>query len=305
MSDQPVTAQRSPVAKEATERLTKLLQPHLNLDACRHGLMVYFNTDEYVGESLRLCGEWAEIETALFAQIIVPGMTVVEVGSNVGTHTLSLAKLAGPNGIVYAFEPQRLLFQQLCGNLALNAVENVYAYQVGLGDAASTMSVPITNYRHRANFAGISLYDGQGERVEVKTLDSYNLNRLDFLKIDVESMERQVLEGGRDAISRFRPLIFTENDRIEKSSSLISYLLDIGYRLWWHLSNPFNRQNYFGRTEDIWSGNGMSNNMICLPKEKCDDGWSTMIHGLPEVQSRDENWKSVIGRASRLTIVDA
>ena len=119
MSDGSAKAQRSPMAKDTTERLTKLLAPHLNLDACRHGLMLYFNTDEYVGRSLQFCGEWAEIECEVFSQIVTPGMTVVEVGSNVGSHTLCLARLVGPRGVVYAFEPQRLLFQQLCANLEI------------------------------------------------------------------------------------------------------------------------------------------------------------------------------------------
>jgi len=302
MSDGSAKAQRSPAAKEATERLTQLLAPHLNLDACRHGLMLYFNTDEYVGGSLQLCGEWAEIESEVFSRIVTPGMTVVEVGSNVGSHTLCLARLVSPNGVVYAFEPQRLLFQQLCANLALNAAENVHAYQIGLGEAPSTMRVPATNYKQRANYAGISLHCGEGEAVEIRTLDSFGLARLDFLKIDVESMERQVLLGGATTISRCRPIIFAENDRIEKSSNLIDCLFDLGYRLWWHLSNPFNPKNYFGKAEDIWAGNGTSNNMICIPKEKADLSWSALVHGLPEALSRDENWQSALGRGKRLSI---
>jgi FkbM family methyltransferase len=298
----PKRQQRPEIAKEATERLTKLLEPHLNLDACRHGLMLYFNTDQYIGESLRRCGEWAEIENTLFSRIVTPGMTVVEVGSNVGSHTLCLARLANPHGVVYAFEPQRLLFQQLCANLALNAIENVRAYQVGLGETQSTMHLPSTNYRQRANFAGLSLDHGDGESVEVRTLDGFGLSRLDLLKIDVEAMERQVLSGGKRTISSCRPIIFIENDRAEKSSDLIGCLFDLGYRLWWHLSNPFNPRNYFGHTEDIWGGRGTSNNMIGIPKEKVEQGWSRLVESLPESLSRDDSFEAALARGGRLRI---
>src|SRR5437870_1047961 len=92
---------------------------HLQLRRCRHGLMLYNLNDTYIGAMLEKYGEFSEGETDVFHQLVRPGMTVVEVGANVGAHTLSIARLVGPQGRVLAFEPQRSIFQMLCANLAM------------------------------------------------------------------------------------------------------------------------------------------------------------------------------------------
>jgi len=72
--------------------------------------MIYNKNDMYVGKSLELYGEFSEGEVDLFRQLVHQGDTVLEIGANLGAHTLVLAQLAGEGGCVYAFEPQRLVF---------------------------------------------------------------------------------------------------------------------------------------------------------------------------------------------------
>jgi hypothetical protein len=91
------------------------------LAECRYGKMIYNCNDKYIGRSFELYGEYSEGEAALFRQIVKEGHTVVEVGSNIGAHTLLLAKLAGAKGRIYALEPQRLVYQLLAGNMAINS----------------------------------------------------------------------------------------------------------------------------------------------------------------------------------------
>ena len=76
--------------------------------------MLFLPSDLYVGRSLELYGESSEFEGELFAQLCRPGQIVVEVGAHIGSHTIHLAKLVGPAGTVYAFEPQRIIFQIMC-----------------------------------------------------------------------------------------------------------------------------------------------------------------------------------------------
>ncbi|MBQ3853504.1 MAG: FkbM family methyltransferase, partial [Anaerovibrio sp.] len=92
----------------------------------RYGKIMYNQLDQYVGRSLKLYGEYCQGEAALFEQIVKPGNIVVEAGANIGSHTIHLAQLAGDNGQVWAFEPQRLVFQLLAGNMALNSLTNVH-----------------------------------------------------------------------------------------------------------------------------------------------------------------------------------
>ncbi len=152
-------------------------EPFNRLKACRHGQMLFNVNDIYIGRSLDLYGEFSEGEIELFRQIVRPGGVVVEVGANIGTHTLFFAAQVGPTGVVLAFEPQRIVFQTLCANLALNSHSNVFAFQQAVGAAAGTVVVPSIDYRRSGNFGGLELgaYQ-QGEQVPVVTLDSFALS---------------------------------------------------------------------------------------------------------------------------------
>ena len=86
----------------------------VRLKQCRHGAMLYLVTDQYIGQSLDRYGEYSEGEIDLFRQLVRPGATILEIGANLGTHTVFLAKAAGPGGTLHAFEPQRVIFQILC-----------------------------------------------------------------------------------------------------------------------------------------------------------------------------------------------
>jgi len=80
------------------------------LKSCRHGDMIFNVHDQHIGRSLDLYGEWAESELELLALFIKPGDVVVDVGANIGTHAVFFAQRAGATGLVYAFEPQRIIY---------------------------------------------------------------------------------------------------------------------------------------------------------------------------------------------------
>ena len=61
-------------------------------------------------------------------------MEIIDIGANNGHFTVEFAQYVGDNGKVHSFEPQRIIFQQLCGNVFLNGLDNVYTYNVALGD---------------------------------------------------------------------------------------------------------------------------------------------------------------------------
>lgn len=98
---------------------------HVRLRSCRHGVMAWLAADPVIGRALDVYGEFAESENALMVRLVRPGDTVVDVGGNIGTVTLALAERVGAGGQVHVFEPQRLVFQLLCANLALNGITNV------------------------------------------------------------------------------------------------------------------------------------------------------------------------------------
>jgi FkbM family methyltransferase len=252
----------------------------------RHGTLMFNRFDKYVGGSLAAYGEFSEGEAVMFAQLVGPGHVVVEAGANIGAHTIHLAKLVGDQGAIFAFEPQRAVFQTLCANLALNQLVNVVARQQGVGKHAGEMVMPNADPRIENNFGGMSLMqNGAGEKTNIVTIDSLNLARCNLIKADVEGMEEEVITGAINTIAKFRPLLYLENDRAEKSASLLRMLQSLKYRMWWHITPLFNPDNFARNTENIFPG-VVSINILCQPSES-----AKQVQGLHEIVDVNEKWK--------------
>ncbi|MFZ5571689.1 MAG: FkbM family methyltransferase [Thermodesulfobacteriota bacterium] len=236
------------------------------LKPCRHGAMLYNINDQYIGKSLDMYGEYSEMEIALFDQILQPGQVVLDVGANIGAYTLYFAKKVGDAGAVHAFEPQRLVFQTLCANMALNSIVNAHCRNAALGTTAGTIRVPDIKPWISFNFGGLTLGDHEtGNPVPLLRLDDLGIGACHFMKIDVEGMELEVLKGGSSLIRACNPVLYVENDRQEKSADLVAYLSELGYDLFWHLPPLYNPDNFFQNRENVF-GTIVSQNMLCLPK---------------------------------------
>ena len=236
------------------------------LRQCREGWMIYNKHDTYLGKSLEVYGEYSDGEVDVFRKLIPKGGWVVEIGANIGAHTVAYANIVGETGVVIAFEPQRLLYQTLCGNMALNSLRYVYCRNEAVSDAPGEMNVPIVNPDRDFSFGSFNLeeFANSGDPTPVITLDSLKLQRCDFMKIDVEGMEPKVLEGGREFIKKLRPIIYVENDRAEHRNRLIQMIAAMDYKLYWHLPKLFNPDNFAGVAENIFGGIE-SCNMLCIP----------------------------------------
>lgn len=251
----------------------------------RHGTMLFNRRDAYIGRSLDLYGEFSVGERDLFAQIVRPGHVVVEAGANIGAHTLPLAHQVGPRGVVYAFEPQRPIYEILCANMALNGRQNVRCRCEAVGDAAGEIIVPSIDYDAEANFSGLSLGGYQsGERVPVVTIDSLEMPRCDLIKVDVEGMELAVLRGAAQTIERFHPILYVENDRVESSPALVGHLMASGYRLYWHLPTLYHPSNFYDNPTNVF-GNIVSSNMLGIHSSV-----KSSITGLTPIERPEDHW---------------
>lgn len=236
----------------------------------RNGFCLFNTNDRYIGKSMENYGEFSQLEVELFKQICRQGDTIIEVGANIGAHTQFFSNSVGDKGKVLAFEPQRLVFQTLCANIAINSMTNVFAYQMALSNKEGTALIPALDYTKLNNFGGISIEDTKkGEEVIQKKIDSFitQLDNVKLIKIDVEGMEEKVLRGSKKVIEKFKPFLYVENDRQEKSESLIKYIKSLGYELYWHLPALYNEKNFFNNNKNIF-GKIVSVNMLCIPKEK-------------------------------------
>ena len=177
------------------------------------------------------------------------------------------------------------MHQILCANVALNGLENVRARHAALGAEPGQSIVPGIDYEKGGNSGGLELgkYE-QGERVAVETIDALNLKACHFIKIDVEGMENEVLDGAADTLARHQPVRYVENARRERAAELIERLMRAEYRLFWHLPPLFNPDNHFGNPENVFGGL-LSRNMFCLPK-----GSPLNVTNFTEITSPDETF---------------
>lgn len=174
--------------------------------------------DTVVSQEILNNGAWAAGDVALFRHLIEPGETVFDVGANLGHHSVVYSKLVGPAGKVYSFEPQRYLFNALCANLLINDCRNVDPRRLALGESAGRLMLAPCSYDREDNFAAkfiSTIYqDPTAEAVSLDSLDQFIANegveRVDFLKIDVQSFELFVLRGAIHTLDRLRPRLFVE-----------------------------------------------------------------------------------------------
>lgn len=200
------------------------------LVSCDHGLMIVNRFDcnhEQVGQ-----GQWLldhgnvstpELYTTIESIKHIKEPVVFDVGANIGTYLTLVAKVL-PSAKIYCFEPQRPIYQILCGNIAINNLYNCYAYNAAIGSANEIIELDEPDYNTRFNYGAYSLIENRNlpltnnkVRVDMYTLDwfveKYKIEKVDFVKIDVEGMELAVLNGMPQIIKRFNPILYIEHSQ--------------------------------------------------------------------------------------------
>jgi FkbM family methyltransferase len=242
---------------------------------CRWGSFLLLRGD-MISTFADIYGEWSEMEIRLFQRLLTPQSNVVEIGSNLGLHTVALSKIAH-KGKIICFEPQRIIFQMLCGNIAINNLLNVFPHRAGVSDEDGTISIQSCSYDLSWNYGSFSLDKGLStegkfsepvmmESVRRIALDAFtpiaDLPSLDLLKVDAEQHEIACLKGATATIEKHKPIIFVENNNETHGDALIAFVKNLGYSPFWFCSSRFQADN-FNRVPIQIPGADL--NMICFP----------------------------------------
>jgi FkbM family methyltransferase len=187
-------------------------------------------------------------QLALKLLINEPSGTVLDIGANLGTFCVPLARKI-PKLNFHAFEPQRIINYQLCANIIINSLDNVYTYELALSNEDTDIELTLPDYSKETNIGAFSIdkevRKNEYECATVNTTDKIQLIPLDFLKfndvklikIDVEGHELEVLRGGIETIkaNNYPPIIFEawtwKPWYQEKRKSLLEYLEGHGYQI--------------------------------------------------------------------------
>jgi FkbM family methyltransferase len=173
------------------------------------------------------------------------GVVAIDLGANIGVHTIEWSKLMYGWGSVIAVEAQERLFYALAGNVAMNNCFNAKAIWGAIGDSEGFINVPAPDYRSAGSFGSVEIIpscnnefigqviDYSPERTiktRLFTLDSLNLSRIDLIKIDIEGMEISALYGGMTSIEKFKPIMIIERVKVNELE-LKNFLIKMGYMM--------------------------------------------------------------------------
>lgn len=156
---------------------------------------------------------------------------IVDIGANIGNHTIFFSKICKAEK-VYSFEPQKNIFEILKKNIELNQVnDTVELYNIGLGKEYCFANIKVID----ENNYGMSKLDvTEKGNIEIKTLDSIirdnRVTKIDLIKIDVEGMELEVLQGAKDVLYKFKPLIYIEAGTDSEFKKVLEFLSEFGYK---------------------------------------------------------------------------
>ncbi len=213
----------------------------------RNGAIYELDLKQGIDFSLYLLGSFEPSTRKALKRLVKPGSNVLDIGANIGAHTLGLARLVGPTGKVVACEPTDFAFGKLKKNLSLNPdlAKRVLALQCFLG-APERTELPAQIYSGWPLAGGADLHPehlGSEEtslNATSRSLDDVvracDISRVDLIKMDVDGFECDVLSGASATLARDKPIFVMEiapyvlAERGRSVKELLSYFEKYGYK---------------------------------------------------------------------------
>lgn len=245
----------------------------------RYGNMLYIDGDPTIGRSLELYGEYCHQEIEVIKSLVTPTSWFVDVGANIGTHTVGVSPYVER---VIALEPDLDNFDVLVKNCSMCGCENVTTTRIALGNQFSETNTQF-NY-------GKTVLES-GSDVKVATMDMLGLPKIDFVKIDVEGMELEVLQGMNATLQGFKPTLLIEMQDPTRYSEIYDYLKAKNYYMYWFPVATYNASNSKKRKENVFGNQHGVINWLCSVTEL-----NTILQA---VVDRDDTVERMIWRRSR------
>lgn len=223
--------------------------PNCELINCFGNQYLVFKGNDLISNALKERGY--EVEVFAVAQKLLEKHAdgvVLDIGANLGTFSVPLAK-ANPRLTFHAFEPQRIIYYQLCANTFINGLDNLHCHNFGLSNKAKRFEIVVPDYATESNIGAFSIdkevrendyeckTEGATEPMVVFPLDDGRHQKVRLIKIDVEGHELEVIKGGIDTIkgNNYPPIIFEAwnwKPWFEpKRKQLFEYLQGHGYEI--------------------------------------------------------------------------
>ncbi|MGN6655134.1 MAG: FkbM family methyltransferase, partial [Rhodanobacter sp.] len=182
---------------------------------------------------------------------LLPGMTFIDIGANIGEVSMAAAKCVGRDGKVIAFEPIDAIANELQSNAKRNHLNQITVVRAGVSDsiddnvpiyASCAQGHPGDENKGLGSIFGDATGQASVQRITTTTLDAWlethPLDRLDMIKIDIEGAELPCLRGSERTLRRFKPTLIVEVQDITanaagyRAQDILDYLSKLGYTFW-------------------------------------------------------------------------
>jgi FkbM family methyltransferase len=239
--------------------------PKVNTIKCEEADYLLFSTDDAISNVLYKTGQWEQHLLTISRSLIqgVANPLILDIGANLGAYSIPIAKgIQNIGGKVIGFEPQRIIYYQLCGNIIINRLDNYEAINKAIGDFEGEIEIPYINYENNINIGAFSLEDKYRKKLNIDMYmmkDKYRvpitkLNSLitekfpALIKIDVEGLELNVLKGAESFLesSCYPPILFEAWDFDwfrEDKQRLLNFLSYLGYKVSLNLHQEYVAQH--------------------------------------------------------------
>jgi FkbM family methyltransferase len=222
---------------------------------------INLDTGNFIDACVYYTGDYECYLKKHFAKLIKQGMTVLDVGANIGFHSLYFAELTGKSGKVISFEPIDINYKALSNNLLLNNFPQIIPVNKALSNANAQIHVHINS--EEKNPGAYNLLDDGIKNTVIDCvkgddfLKEINITHVDFIKVDVEGFELKVLKGLAETIQTCKPIIVFEYDihnqlKLNNNPKTIIYLLaEFGYHFF--TINGYGKQIPLNINEEVSS----------------------------------------------------
>jgi len=198
-----------------------------NLYKTRFGTYLWLKSSSCIDESIINTGVWEDYTTDVVNRLVKPNDYVLDIGANIGYFSVIFSKLVGENGKVFAFEPTSDYLKTLKLNLAANNISHCEVLPYGLSNKEQELEIYL-------NVHSATLHDPlkneitPKEIIKLDTLDNFitknKIDKIDFIKIDVDGHEPLILEGAWETLEKYKPIILLEISHM--------HYLKAGYNAW-------------------------------------------------------------------------
>lgn len=199
--------------------------------------------DKGISEELLMFRTHEPLSTELFKKFLKPEMVCLDVGSNIGYYVCLESQIIGNKGKIFAIEPSPLNFKYLEKNVKLQGQKNIELFNFACGNQDGQIKFLVSNRSNWSRVASNDLIDAPPDaiidtvKIPIKQIDSFvheqNLEKLDFVRMDVEGYERNILDGMKNTLQTFKPLLQLEIHLFimgpDATRELFDFFTNMGY----------------------------------------------------------------------------